>query len=1145
MKTKLLALLLCLSMGARADNIVNISSVEGSPSQEVTLSIGLQNSDALSSLQLSIPLDENLTLVAGSAQTGSRCPSHAVNVGVNGGTLQVVVYSVSMATIASGSGEVASFRLKLGDEPISATLQATKLVLTDASGNAINGSSQSGTVTIRCAKAQWGSDEIDFGRVPIRSTYTQNVAVTNVGNANLVVSNMEFSDVNVFSTTTQLPKTIAPGATAYMNVTYAPIERGTIERQLRIASNSSTRNRAIKLKAQPYAVNELHIGDASGVSDKEVTINMRMNNMDDISGYQVEFLLPSSLQYVDGSFEVNTDRKQDHVGAGTIVDGALRIMAYSPSGKPLLGNDGEIGSFRVKLVGKNSVNLTPVKTILTATINDVVENVVSDVYGGGVTIQYPSISTNGTLDFGAVPITEECKKIFAISNYGSAPLTINRIVFNNENLSVVEEMPMVIQSWQSSNVTVVYNSIEETDFEAKMQIYSNDPERRLHEVSITGSRFAPNYLNLTTPDIFEEEVLKVNVALDTYDEITGLQFDLEYPNNLFEPFDGNVQVAERASGMTVNSQQTNNNTIRYVCYFLTGGSVAVGDGDIMTISFRPIAEITPKGIYNVSVSNVKLGTAGLSDKYAGNNVSSSFRVKEHNPVIITAKSYTRMYGDSNPAFEFTSEGASVVGQPSFVCEATVLSPIGEYPIVISKGSVENEEDTYVNGILTITKAPLRVSAGTYTKKQGEAMPEFVPVFEGFKNSETKSVLTRQPAVKCEANEASAPGEYPVTVSGAAAQNYEISYVSGKLTVTEADPVVVTAMSYTREYGDSNPVFGYTSAGKALEGEPEIVCEATATSPVGEYPIIIRKGSVTNYNDTYVNGILTITKAPLRVSAGTYTKKQGESMPEFTLSYEGFKNGETKSVLTRQPAVKCEASEASAPGEYPVTVSGAAAQNYEISYVSGKLTVTEADPVVVTAMSYTREYGDSNPVFGYTSAGKALEGEPEIVCEATATSPVGEYPIIIRKGSVTNYNDTYVDGVLTIKKASLVVTVQNAEREEGEEDPDFIFVYSGWKNGENENVLIALPTATTTATIGSPPGEYPIILSGGIAQNYEFVYVNGVLTVTELDAMKVVLGENKTFDVYTLDGRKIRHQVTILKGLPQGIYIINGRKRMVK
>lgn len=672
----LTALLLCIGMGARADNVVAIGSSEGAPGEEVTVSIGLTNTDALSSLQLSIPIDENLTLVEGSAQVGSRCAGHSANVGVKDGALQVVVYSLSMATIAPGSGDVATFRLKLAGEPVSVTLQSTKTMLTDGNGNTVNGSCQSGTVTIRCSKAQFDTDEIDFGRVPIRSTYTREVAVTNVGNANLVISSLEFSDVNVFSSTTQLPKTITPSSTANINVTFAPTERGATLRQLRIVSNSSTRNRAIKLKALPYAVNELHIGDASGISDEEVTITMRMNNMDDISGYQVEFVLPSSLQYVDGSFAINDSRKQDHVGAASIVDGTLRLLAYSPSGKPLKGNDGEIGSFRVKLVGRKSEkNLTPIKTVLSATINNKVENVVSDVYGGRVTIQYPTISTANEIDFGAVSVTEVCKQTFSIKNGGNAPLTISRIVFNNEHLSVEEAMPLVIPKRQSSNVTVVYSSMEETAFEAKMQIYSNDPDRRLHEVNVRGSRFAPNYLGMQIPDVFEEENVKVNLYVNTYDDVTGLQFDMEYPNSVYEPFDDNIQLSERAKGMTVSSRQMSPNTIRYVCYFLGGGGIAAGEGEVMSISLKPVADVVPIGTYTVSIKNVKLGTAELADKYAGSDVSGAFRVKKDDVLwslpsnkwsgaeyTVQAISYDSKYGygdwnESNPNYN------KIVGVP--------------------------------------------------------------------------------------------------------------------------------------------------------------------------------------------------------------------------------------------------------------------------------------------------------------------------------------------------------------------------------------------------------------------------------------------------------------------------------------------------
>ena len=71
------------------------------------------------------------------------------------------------------------------------------------------------------------------------------------------------------------------------------------------------------------------------------------------------------------------------------------------------------------------------------------------------------------------------------------------------------------------------------------------------------------------------------------------------------------------------------------------------------------------------------------------------------------------------------------------------------------------------------------------------------------------------------------------------------------------PATVTAKSYTIKYGDALPKFEYTSEGATLKGTPEITCEATGQSPAGTYPIVITRGSITNYNVTFINGTLTI------------------------------------------------------------------------------------------------------------------------------------------------------------------------------------------------------------------------------------------------------------------------------------------------
>ena len=329
--------------------------------------------------------------------------------------------------------------------------------------------------------------------------------------------------------------------------------------------------------------------------------------------------------------------------------------------------------------------------------------------------------------------------------------------------------------------------------------------------------------------------------------------------------------------------------------------------------------------------------------YYPDDKSFMVNIKGEENITVIAKDYSRLYGEANPTFEYAVEGGTLDGTPNISCEATATSPVGIYPIVVSKGTETNGSVTYVAGTLTINKAPLIISGGTYTMKQGDALPELKAEYSGFKNGETEAVLTKKPALTTIATSASAPGEYEVTVSGAEAQNYEISYEHGKITVIQADAVIITASSYTIKYGDALPKFGYTSEGAALTGTPEISCSATASSPVGTYDIVIEKGSVTNYNVTYVKGTLTITKAPLIISGGTYTMKQGDALPELKAEYSGFKNGETEAVLTKKPALTTTATSASAPGEYEVTVSGAEAQNYEISYEHGKITVTQADP----------------------------------------------------------------------------------------------------------------------------------------------------------------------------------------------------------
>ena len=623
-------LLACLdaSLGLQADNIIHIGNASGSPGEEATVSVALTNSDAVSAMQLQVTLPEGISLVDGSAELSSRATDHSATIGVKDGVLNIMVYSMNMTALSGNEGDVVSFRVRLGNQPGQFALSAQEVILTGADGNVLGASATNGSVTIVAPKAQYNSMTVDFGHVPIRDTYTKTVTVSNVGNAPLTVEGLVFSD-GAFSSTTTFPLTIDAGGNATVNITYAPTERGAIEETMKVVCNNISKLNTIKLTADPFAVNELHVQNASGIADETVTLNLTMNNMDDITGFQWEFNLPNQLEYVDGSFQLS-DRKADHTFVTTLKDGVLRVVCYSITDTPFAGNDGDIASFDVIIRGRNNVTVTPVKAVLSAMVKGKVTDVLSAKYGGTVTVRSPRLNTGNSIAMGETPIISNAEKTFTVRNQGSAPLTISRVVFNQDHLSLKESatLPIVIESNKTVTLTVVYDGTEEVSYESFMQIYSNDPEQRVYNVKVSGSRFTPNYLSFEAEDTYTvDDVLAVNVNLNNYDPINGLQFDVTYTPEWYEPTDG-FTTTTRAEGLTLNWRKVSDNTVRYFVYSLSDAIIESGEGQILSIPFTQKSGVT-EGQYQMSVTNIVLGTANLTDKFSGTDQSFSFNVKSY------------------------------------------------------------------------------------------------------------------------------------------------------------------------------------------------------------------------------------------------------------------------------------------------------------------------------------------------------------------------------------------------------------------------------------------------------------------------------------------------------------------------------------
>jgi hypothetical protein len=103
------------------------------------------------------------------------------------------------------------------------------------------------------------------------------------------------------------------------------------------------------------------------------------------------------------------------------------------------------------------------------------------------------------------------------------------------------------------------------------------------------------------------------------------------------------------------------------------------------------------------------------------------------------------------------------------------------------------------------------------------------------------------------------------------------------------------------------------------------------------------------------------------------------------------------------------------------------------------------------------------------------------------------------------------GKLTINKAPLTVTADNATKKYGEANPPFTATYDGFVNEEDGTDLEGALSFATDADAASEVGEYSIVPSGLTSGNYEITFVNGTLTITKATAAISLDNLTHTYD----------------------------------
>ena len=590
-----------------ASNTITLSSVSGTPQTEVEVVVSLNNTDAITALEMNIPLGEHLSYVNSSATLATtRSNGHQLSAAQVGQELRIYIYSLSLNALQGNTGELLTFRLLLGNEPANYTLSPT-VVLSNAQGTSIDGSVQAGNVTIQAPKLQIVNPQIDYGHIPIRDTYTKNLQLKNVGNLPLTIENITTTDPLFVPKQTTL--TIAAGQTTSVAIDYTPTERGAVNTEAIVKSNAINGEQVATIMADPFSVNELHVGTASGIADSIVTISLTMNNMEPIVAMQCAFKLPKQLEYVANSLAVNATRNNGHQALSTLRGDTLFLAIFSMTNQPLHANDGEVATFQLRLNGSSGTYyLKPIDVVLS---NITEENMVSATSQGKVTIKAPAISSNASLAFGSHAITEEAYATHSVRNNGSAPLVLERATFLAEGYRVVEELPITIANGKTTTITVAYQPTEEGDFSTTMNLYTNDPNNRLKTVALSGHVFEPNALSLTGQSN-QDGTYTLSVAMDNYTDIVAVQYDLHWRSDMttsqaaFTP-------SERMSSHSYSVTPLGNNGYRIILFSFSNALINGHDGLLNQLVFTPQGDVNYCGS-TISIDNIVLSNAAGSDK---------------------------------------------------------------------------------------------------------------------------------------------------------------------------------------------------------------------------------------------------------------------------------------------------------------------------------------------------------------------------------------------------------------------------------------------------------------------------------------------------------------------------------------------------
>ncbi|WP_297701827.1 MBG domain-containing protein [uncultured Fibrobacter sp.] len=306
----------------------------------------------------------------------------------------------------------------------------------------------------------------------------------------------------------------------------------------------------------------------------------------------------------------------------------------------------------------------------------------------------------------------------------------------------------------------------------------------------------------------------------------------------------------------------------------------------------------------------------------------------------------------------------------------------------------------------ITKAPLTVVAKNKTISYGDEPANDSVECIGFVGVDTLKEIseilngTISYEYSYKAGDKAASG-YTITPGNVTANNYEIQFKEGELTVVPKEVSIAWDKQNTFTYDGTEHIPAVTFEGVLEDDKCSFTVTGAATN-AGKYTATVTELSNPNYKlpETGFEQAFEITKAPLTVTALNDTIVYGDDLSFAGVVYSGFVGEEDESVLNGTLAYECKYDRGGAAGKYDITPSGLTAENYDIEFVAGELTVGPKN-VTITWGNTLFFYDGKEHVPTATVEG-VLEGDKCVATVTGAAEEVGNHIATVTEICNSNY-----------------------------------------------------------------------------------------------------------------------------------------------